>query len=70
MTSAAQPDRIDGLTAGTELDADNAAKHATEQQADDQPEFTGDMPDEPEAAVHYRPGADGPGGSVEQGQDR
>jgi len=66
MTSAAQPDRIDGLTAGTELGTDNAA----EQEADAQPEFTGDMPDDPEAAVHHQPGADGPGGRADEGQDR
>lgn len=53
MTSAAQPNPIQDLTAQAELRADELA----EQQAD--PEYVGDLPDDPEQAVHYRPGTDG-----------
>ena len=53
MTSAAQPNPIEDLTAQAELRADQLA----EQQAD--PEYTGGGPDDPEEAVHYRPGTDG-----------
>jgi hypothetical protein len=63
MTSAAQPNPIEDLTA----DASLAGDARREQQTEGQPEFTGDMPDDPEQAVHYRPGQDGPGGSMDAG---
>ena len=56
MTSAAQPNNIDALTADAQLSRDAAAEAAAQQQ----PEFTGDLPDDPEQAVHYRPGQDEP----------
>lgn len=59
MTSAAQPNPIEDLTA----DASLAADARREQEAG--PEFTGDLPDDPEQAVHFRPGQDGPGGSMD-----
>lgn len=63
MTSAAQPNPIDQLHAEAELQAD----HVQEQETEGEPEFVGDMPDDPEQAVHYRPGPDGPGGSGDAG---
>jgi hypothetical protein len=54
MTSAAQPSPIEDLTAAAELRADEIA----EEEAEAQPKYTGDMPDDPEEAVHYRPGQD------------
>jgi hypothetical protein len=54
MTSAAQPNPIDGLTADAELNRDAAA----EQAAEAQPEYVGDMPDDPEQAIHHREGDD------------
>ncbi len=58
MTSAAQPNPIQGLTADAALDG--AAR-----ESDTEPTFTGNMPDDPEQAVHYRPGEDGPGGRMD-----
>jgi len=58
MTSAAQPNPIEELT----VDAEQRRDAPTE--AEEQPKFAGDMPDDPEKAVHYRPGEDGPGGST------
>jgi hypothetical protein len=49
-----QPNPIDDLTAEAERRADVEAEDAAEAQ----PEYTGDMPDDPEQAVHYRPGED------------
>ena len=54
MTSAAQPSPIEDLTA----DADRASDVRAEDDAEAQPEYTGDMPDDKEQAVHYRPGDD------------
>lgn len=51
-----QPNPIDALTAEASLDADTAA----EQQAQANPDFVGDMPDDPEQARTYRPGDDQP----------
>ncbi len=59
MTSAAQPNPIEDLTAQASLAGD------ARQETEGQPEFTGDMPDDPEQAVHYRPGEDGPGGRMD-----
>ncbi len=53
MTSAAQPNPIDALTADAELDRDAAAAAAAQE-----PEYAGDLPDDPEQAVHFRPGQD------------
>ena len=53
MTSAAQPNPIEDLTAAAELRSDEIAE-----EAEAQPEYTGDLPDDPEEAVHYRPGQD------------
>jgi hypothetical protein len=55
MTSAAQPNPIEDLTADAELRSDHLAEEETEEAG---PEYTGDMPDDPEKAVHYRPGQD------------
>lgn len=54
MTSAAQPNPIDALTADAELNRDAAAAAA----AQEQPEYAGDLPDDPEQAVHHRPDQD------------
>jgi hypothetical protein len=51
MTSAAQPNPIEDLTANAELRSDERV----EEDAEAQPEFVGDMPDDKEQAVHYRP---------------
>lgn len=66
MTSAAQPHPIDGLTA----DHDLAAETAAQAQAEANPEFVGDMPDDAEEAVAFRPGEKGPGGSMDANSDR
>ena len=50
MTSAAQPNPIEDLAAAAELRSDERV----EQEAEAQPEYAGDMPDDPEQAVHYR----------------
>jgi hypothetical protein len=54
MTSAAQPNPIEDLSVDAKLSSD----HLAEQEAEAQPEYTGDMPDDKEQAVHYRPGDD------------
>lgn len=54
MTSAAQPNPIEDLTANAELRSDELA----EEEAEAQPKYTGGLPDDPEQAVHYRPGDD------------
>jgi hypothetical protein len=61
MTSAAQPNPIEDLTAAASLEGDRR----TEQETEGEPEFTGNMPTDPEDAVHYRPGQDGPGGRMD-----
>lgn len=53
MTNA-QPNPIEDLTANAELRSDEL----TEEHAEAQPKYTGDMPEDPEEAVHYRPGDD------------
>lgn len=63
--TAAQPNNITPL-AGTFTD--DAATQAARQEADAQPEFVGDMPDDPEEARTYRPGVDGPG-EIQPGVD-
>ena len=54
MTSAAQPNPIEDLTASAEISSDRRA----EQEAEAQPEYTGDLPEDPDEAIHYRPGDD------------
>jgi hypothetical protein len=49
-----QPDPIEALTADAELQAD----HVAEEEAEAQPKYVGDLPDDPEEAVHYRPDED------------
>lgn len=61
MTSAAQPNPIEDLTA----DASLAGDARREQETEGQPEFTGGLPEDPEQAVHFRPGQDGDGGSMD-----
>jgi hypothetical protein len=51
-----QPNPIEDLTAEAELQADEIA----EEKAEEQPEYVGDLPDDPEQAEHYRPGQDNP----------
>lgn len=56
--TAAQPNDMTHL-AGTFTD--EKAAEAERVEADPQPEYVGDMPDDPEEARTYRPGVDGPG---------
>ncbi len=58
--TGSQPNPIDALTA----DATRGADAAAQQEADPQPEFVGDMPDDPQQAVTYRPEDDQPDGSA------
>lgn len=39
-------------------DAPDTVRHTDETEQDQQPKYVGDMPDDPEEAVHYRPGED------------
>jgi hypothetical protein len=55
--TAAQPNNL-GPLAGTFTD--DAAAEAAQQAADPQPEYAGDLPDDPEEARSYRPGDDQP----------
>jgi hypothetical protein len=55
--TAAQPNNL-GPLAGTFTD--DAAAEAASRDADLQPEYTGDMPDDPEQARTYRSGDDQP----------
>jgi hypothetical protein len=66
MTSAAQPGPMDNITGH----ANHPADPAVEEEADAQPKYAGDMPDDPAEAVTYRPGQDGPGGSMDDRDDR
>jgi hypothetical protein len=56
--TAAQPNDMTEL-AGTFTD--EKAAEAARREADPQPEFVGDMPDDPEEARTYRPGDEQPG---------
>jgi hypothetical protein len=49
-----QPNPIEDLAAGADVQAD----HIAEEEAERQPEYVGDLPDDPEEAEHYRPGKD------------
>jgi hypothetical protein len=49
-----QPNPIEALAAAAELQADRIA----EEEAEANPKYVGDLPDDPEEAVHYRPGQD------------
>jgi hypothetical protein len=55
--TAAQPNDL-GRLAGTFTD--DAAAEGAQREAEPQPEYTGDMPDDPEEARTYRPGEDQP----------
>jgi hypothetical protein len=54
MTSAPQPNEI-GYAVDPALEARNVKPDGT-QEAEQQPQYAGDMPDDPEEAEHYRPG--------------
>ena len=55
MTSAPQPNEV-GYAADAALEARNIpADAANQDEAEDQPEYVGDMPEDPEQAKHYRP---------------
>jgi hypothetical protein len=54
MTSAPQPNEI-GYAVDPALEARNV-KPDDADEAEAQPEYVGDMPDDPEEAEHYRPG--------------
>ena len=54
MTSAAQPNPIEDLTANAERRSDERVEAEDEAQ----PEYGGDLPDDEDEAVHYRPGDD------------
>jgi hypothetical protein len=53
MTSAPQPNEL-GYAVEPALEARNVDPDATDE-ADAQPEYVGDMPDDPEESRHYRP---------------
>jgi hypothetical protein len=53
MTSAPQPNEL-GYAVDEALQARNVDPDATDE-AEQQPEYVGDMPDDPEEAQHYRP---------------
>jgi hypothetical protein len=55
MTSAPQPNEV-GLGVDAALEARDVNPGADQDDAENQPEFVGDMPEDPEAAKHYRPG--------------
>jgi hypothetical protein len=48
-----QPNPLDDMAAAAEVQADELREEQEER-----PEYTGDMPDDPEEAEHYRPGQD------------
>jgi hypothetical protein len=50
-----QPSPIQNLEADV---APDTVRHTDQTEADQQPEYTGNMPEDPEEAVHYRPGED------------
>jgi len=54
MTSAPQPNEL-GYAVEPALEARNVDPDATDE-AEPQPTYTGDMPDDPEEAKHYRRG--------------
>jgi hypothetical protein len=53
MTSAPQPNEL-GYAVHEALDARNVDPDAADE-AEQQPKYVGDMPDDPEDAQHYRP---------------
>jgi hypothetical protein len=55
MTSAPQPNEA-GFGVDAALEARDVNPGADPDDADNQPEFVGDMPEDPEEAKHYRPG--------------
>lgn len=52
MTSAPQPNEV-GYAADAALEARTVHPDVVDE---DQPEYAGDLPDDPEQAKHYRPG--------------
>jgi hypothetical protein len=56
MTSAPQPNEL-GYGAEPALEARNVDPDATDE-AEEQPKYVGDMPDDPEEAQNYRPDGD------------
>ena len=55
MTSAPQPNEV-GYAADAALEARNLpADAADEDHAEAQPDYVGDMPEDPQEAKHYRP---------------
>jgi hypothetical protein len=54
MTSASQPNEL-GYAVEPALQARNVDPDATDE-AEKQPKYVGDMPDDPEEAQHHRPG--------------
>jgi hypothetical protein len=60
MTSAPQPNEV-GYAADAALEARNIPADApSEDEAEDQPEYVGDMPEDPQEAKHYRPDEENP----------
>ena len=55
MTSAPQPNEV-GFGVEPALEARDVNPGADPNDAEDQAEFVGDMPEDPEEAKHYRPG--------------
>lgn len=53
--TGAQPGPLQNFEADV---APDTVRHTDETPEDDQPEFVGDLPDDPDQAVHYRPGED------------
>ena len=54
MSECTQPNEL-GYAVEPALEARNVDPDATDE-AEPQPTYTGDMPDDPEEAKHYRPG--------------
>jgi hypothetical protein len=51
--TGAQPNPMQAFEADAAADT---VRHTDETEQDQQPDFVGDMPDDPDEAVHYRPG--------------
>ena len=57
MTSAPQPNEL-GFGVDAALEARDVNPGAGDDDAESQPEYVGDMPEDEEEAKHYRPGED------------
>jgi hypothetical protein len=55
MTSAPQPNEL-GYGVDAALEARDVNPGADQDEAESQPEYVGDMPEDEEQAKHYRPG--------------